>query len=451
RGSDQFPGVDTVWTLSSDAGVTFEAVGGSVTGATATANAIVIVAPECVSGTASFTATPYTSGDPTRQAGPSAAHSVDIQTVLVPLSSGGISIDGRLEAGSAQVSGSVSSNANCAQRRGLSAVMELRDGAGAVIGSPQTVPLTGPQPAADWRFTLPPVGCAGGSFLVNGQLVDQGGPGPSAQWGPVVLPRQEAAISEVTVVQAPEASCGVDGVARATFEARADLGAGSCQDVTVTWEQLSGAPVAAAPARGSQVSLTAEGGFEALIAEPLRFRVTADAGGGNAASREISIPVSVGNLVVVRHRTDVPVASESGILGVEVALTNQSGCAVSGAEYREMLDGLRLVLGSARLDGVPVAVTVNGDVMTVPGVDLPPGATRVLTYSARPRLLGRAQPRGQAFLRELAISQPEQGLPPPGSPGCGCSGGGAGLSSAALLLAVGLLRRSARRRAGRPE
>jgi hypothetical protein len=86
-------------------------------------------------------------------------------------------------------------------------------------------------------------------------------------------------------------------------------------------------------------------------------------------------------------------------------------------------------------------------VLAVSGVDFPAGASRVLTYSARPRLLGTAHPRGQAFLRGLAISDPEQGLPPPVLAGCGCSGGGAGLSGAALALAVGLLRRGARRRA----
>lgn len=444
-GAGGFPGVDNEWELPATSIADFQVAGTPVSGPRVTAPSVTVAAHACASGTFELAVTPYTRGDPNRIAGPKEKLTIDVQNVLVALADGGISLTGGYDAGVGTVDGIVSTGLNCAESRDVTARVSIRrasDPPNTALSAQQSA-LLGTPPSSAWSLPVPVSSCLGESFVVTGQIFEGLTPGPSTQLS-FTTPPLAAGVAGVDVVQSPTAVCGDDGVVRAAGKLKARFGAGQCTAAQLTWDQLGGAPVTGAPLSGTDVSFEAPGTFEQLTAQPLQFRVTSDVGNGSPSSLDVSVPVSLARFVGVRHRTDAPISSASEILGVEVKLENPSACGVTGAVYREQLDGLRYVPGSARLDGAPVEVLEQGNDLFFTGLELPAHGTRTLTYSARPRLLGSPQPRGQAFLNDQALSD-AQGLGALPQQGCGCSGGGAGLSALALAAAGLMLRRRARR------
>jgi len=438
-----FPGVDTHWRFSSNVDAGFRVNGVPVNNDVVTPD-LEMVTPECVSGSATLVATPYTHGEDGGLPGPEATLTVLIQPDLLPLSQARFTLDGGYDAARGELQGRAASEANCPDLRNLTAALSLLDPQGKTVAS-KAVSLQRDDggSSADWSLALPSNACSGGTYRVLGHLEEDGGvQSAPAQWQ-VTLPSLPLALDDVQIVQAPVARCDEDGTVRAVMQLHASTGVGQCALAEYSWMQRGGAKVTGG-LFGRDVALTASAAsYGALIIDPLSFRITAMAGANNTTSRDFTVPVQVEHFVNVRHRTDTPWASEAGLVGVEVTLVNGTSCTADAVVYRETLEGLRYVEGSARRDGVPVDVVLTENTLVFSGISLPARGERRLTYSARPRLLSQASPKGEAFLGEQAISDLQQGLPQPHTSGCGCSSAGASpasnASSNAPSLALGLL------------
>ncbi|MFY0577912.1 MYXO-CTERM sorting domain-containing protein [Cystobacter fuscus] len=154
------------------------------------------------------------------------------------------------------------------------------------------------------------------------------------------------------------------------------------------------------------------------------------------------MPISVDPFVKVGRRSELPVASETGLVGVRVDLTNTTACDVSGARYVEHLEGLAYVEGSATLDGAPVETHWNGKTLQVDGLLLAGGATRTLGYVARPLLVGERRMWGEASKGDVRLSVSETDEPHPS--GCGCASAESG-PLLFVLAAMGAALRHRRR------
>jgi hypothetical protein len=174
--------------------------------------------------------------------------------------------------------------------------------------------------------------------------------------------------------------------------------------------------------------------------------VVSDGGSGNVVPHPPHrVVIGAVPFIQVEHHPSVPVASESQVLGISVTLRNLSACGVTLTKLKEKLEGLHYVEGSARLDGVLVPATAQGSELTVPGIALAAGATRQVTYQARPTLLGAPSPSGYVVLNEVFISDPAGFLP--AASGCGCQQTQE-RASLVLLAMVGLALLTRRKRVG---
>ena len=419
-GAPGFPGVSTLWTL--DAGVPGASlwqngvpVVGPVTG-----DRVELQAPPCVGGGVELIAANRV--EPGGPVGPSATLAVQLEAVWESIGDAGLELDGGYSAADSTVRGLATSTADCARERDLGVVLTLARADGGTVDSGRFA-VPGP-----WTFPVPS-GCTGGSFVVSGYLVEDGGTaGPSAALS-LDVPALLAGIDAVTP-DVLTARCGQG--ARGTL--RATLGAASCPTAALAWRQTGGVPlrVSAGPGATEAVVESEQTGLE-LVGEQVSLEVTATTSGGSTATLDKTLQIVVAPFVTVRHRVDAPVASESGILGVVVRLANPEACGVSLLSFREELGGLRYVAGTARVDGEPVAVTQEGDTLVFEGLELPAGGQVELSYSARPRLLSRPQPAGQAFVKGVPVSARDVAGGLPGG-GCGCAQTPGGLPLVALGL-----------------
>lgn len=331
---------------------------------------------------------------------------------------------------------SVDSPLNCKAERRLRADLQFQSLSGG--GAPLTNTLDIP---GEWRLPLGG-GCEGGHFQVKATLVEE----ETGQRGPettrdVVLPRLEAKLESLPAESTLVARCGEGARATLTQTFPAD----ACQSSTVTWSQVDGGgpPLEPPTLSGNTVSLaTRDTGLDSLVGRSVVVRVTASAGPGNEASIEHTLPITVEPFVKVRRRTEVPAASETGLVGVSVDLLNTTACGVTNVSYVERLEGLTYVEGTAKFDGQPVEATWEDGALTVKGLALAGEGTGKLTYVARPHLVGDRRFAGEARLRDVPISLSEgPGVQVPDS-GCGCTSSGPG----PVVFALGVLGAAVRRR-----
>jgi MYXO-CTERM domain-containing protein len=109
----------------------------------------------------------------------------------------------------------------------------------------------------------------------------------------------------------------------------------------------------------------------------------------------------------------------------------------------EHLEGLSYVDGSAKLDGAPVEAHWEGSALQVEGLSLAGGATRTLSYVARPHLMGERRMWGEASKGDVRLSLSEASEPRPS--GCGCASAESG-PMLFVLAAMGAALRRRRRR-----
>jgi MYXO-CTERM domain-containing protein len=326
----------------------------------------------------------------------------------------------------------VESNLNCPDSRGLHAELWLERMDGGEVMPPETVPISG-----TWQGRLDEV--CGRPMLLKGVLKDDAGQRSPVFAQQVATPRMDVGLEPLPGVPALVARCGE----QARVELTQTFPPGTCQTPDVTWEQDGGPPLEQSVLSGTTVSLvTRDTGLDALVGKSLVMRVTASAGPDNESSHLVTVPITVEPFVRVRRRTELPAASETGLVGVSVELHNTSACGVMDVSYRESLEGLTFVEGSAKFDGHPVEADWKSQALTVTGLTLPGEGTGTLTYVARPHLVGERRMEGEARLGNEVISlRDDPGIQVPDS-GCGCSGSGPG----PVLFALGALVAAVRRR-----
>jgi MYXO-CTERM domain-containing protein len=427
-GSPPVPGLR----VRTDTGEVLTPAAASVSG-----SSLVIDSLECTSAMLPFTVH-HEMTDGTGLRGPDSSVTVRVEgETPVSLASGKLVLH-TTSSGAGELVGTVKvENLNCLSRRNLRAEVRMtREEDGSLVGQPLSL-----APGEAWRLPLEE-GCQGGTFRVSGQLVDEasGEPGLTAAPLTVTTPKLKAALGPLAEAPSLVARCGQG--ARGTFVQT--LPADACPAVNVSWTQVGGPPLQAASFSGTQLEVsTSDTGLEALVGQQVVLRVTADAGRGNVATREHVVPISVAPFVDVRHETEKPTGSESGLLGVSVGLSNTTSCGVSEVTLEERLEDMEYVPGSARLDGQPVDVEVSGGLLRVRGLSLAGGTSRRFTYVANSTLLGSPRFQAQVLLREVPISAPPP-LPSTDS-GCGCTSGGSG-AAAFGLAALGMLATRRRRR-----
>ena len=327
----------------------------------------------------------------------------------------------------------VDSDLNCPESRGLRAKLSLErlDGGEQPLAETE-VPVPG-----TWELPLEQ-GC-GRNLRLKGVMEDDSGQRSPAFAREIATPRVDTGLEPLPEVPALVARCGEQARVKLTQT----FPPGACQTPDVTWEQDGGPPLEQRVLSGPEVVLvTRDTGLDALVGKSLVMRVTASAGPDNERSHLVTVPITVDPFVRVRRRTELPAASETGLVGVSVELHNTSACGVTGVSYRESLEGLTYVEGSAKFDGQRVEAGWKSQALTVTGLTLPGEGTGTLTYVARPHLVGERRMEGEARLGNEVISlRDDPGIQVPDS-GCGCSGSGPG----PVLFALGALVAAVRRR-----
>lgn len=291
-------------------------------------------------------------------------------------------------------------------------------------------------------------GC-GRPLVLKGFMEDNAGQRSAVLQQEVATVRVDAGLEPFSKVPALVAQCGEP--ARVTLTQA--FPPGTCQTPEVTWVQQKqeGSPALEQDVlSGATVSLaTRDTGLDSLVGRSVVMQVTASVGPDNEASQRLTVPITVEPFVKVRRRTELPAASETGLVGVSVDLVNTTSCGVTGVSYVERLEGLTYVEGSAKFDGQPIEATWESGALTVTGLTLAGEATGKLTYVARPHLVGDRRMEGEARLGGELISIREASEPQVPVSGCGCSGSGPGPMLWALGALVAAVRRRRTRSTGR--
>ncbi|MBL8951278.1 MAG: hypothetical protein JNK82_10905 [Myxococcaceae bacterium] len=316
---------------------------------------------------------------------------------------------------------------------GAGCVSPGRFTAGVVANDLSTGARVGESPPQDialdptWELGLQN-SCNGGSFEIIGTLY--GGPMPPlTERHTETFGRFAAGITADDTVLDVTCAGGVNGEVRV---APAD---GGCRVQDYTWEQLTG-PELVADARdaGAIRVQSVETGFE-LIGETIRWRVTATAGAGNTAERELAVRLSH-RFIALTHSVGPQGAGADDLQAVTVRVRNTEACGASAIELDEVPTGLSPIAASARVDGSVVAATVLADGHFVIGpFAVEASQERVVTYLARVPMFSRAAPGGVAMMKgeEVSLGAP---VPLPVAAGCGCTSTPPGLLLAALSAAL---------------
>jgi|GEM_PF-2296605 len=417
-----FPGADLVWILDAGSpGVTVTASGTGLTVASSDA---------CVGGSVFATSKRRVNGFPLQLSSGSGQLRVDLAPDWQPVTAfdAGFAYDEALSA----LTGNFSSNANCEAERDLRARVTITASDGGAINAASGLAVPGP-----WSVTVPG-GCSGGGFVATASLVNDAG----TAYGPASTlifeaNRIAARVPALTATTVP-VTCG-EG-------ARGSLGLNllptDCAAQDFRWTQDQGPKLLLAPDAGAVVSFaTATQDLQNQAGQTLGFSITATIGPGNTAVASRQVTLVPAPFVEVVHHTDLPVAQEEEVVGVEVVLTNPTACAVSGLVLRESLGGLDFLAGSVRVGGrrVQRADEVNGTI-EVPDLALPALGRIRISYLAKVPLLSKARPSAQVFLAGTDVT-----AAPPLKPtsGCGCD---ASSSSGFALMALGLVMMRSRRR-----
>lgn len=364
--------------------------------------------------------------------GPESVVKVEAQPEAEDVSAASLDLSMRVTGGQ-DVEATLGTSLRCPGAHALKARMFLESADGAPISS-QVVPVPGA-----WRFQLPAV-CSATPYTVRGELFsDVAAPVEAGRARQTVTSEARAVALGELEGEALVARCGEGATTTLTQEIPPD----ACSDVSVSWSQEGGPALAQGELSGRSVTVaTRETGLQELVGTSVTLRVSADAGGGNAAARVHAVPIVAEPFVDVAHSTETASGQETGLVGVVVQLSNTTDCAVTGLRYVERVEGMELVPGSVKVAGLALAEQSDEGGFAVEGVALAAHATSTLTYVARPRLLSSPRFTGEVFLNGVPVSGALSREP---SSSCGCSQGSSGGALLGLLAVAQWLRR---RRAG---
>ncbi len=431
-----FPGVDTLWRLAGGGGlppgVRLLAEDGGLVGSSAVTPVLRIDADECTQAEFDLTVQHYTRGD-VGDGGPESHVHVTVRPDLNPVSEATLELDGgtatpESAAGTASVGG-----LRCLDQRGnlgLTARIALTSDGGIVREGIFPVP-------GSWQFMLGDA-CLGTTYGLEGELLVDGGPRTVVMGKPIIVPPVEDAELQPMVAPFLTARCGEP--ATGVLEQRA---LHPCSELPISWAQVGGSALTQPSYTGHRIEVTTQDtDFAELIGRSVVMRMSTMTGTmGETTELTQEVPILTEPFVELQRRTEKATGADVDLIGVSVELRNTTECGVSQVDQLERLEGADYVPGSARFNGSPVEAEVEGNTLTVRGLVLEGSTTGRLTYVVRPRLLESSRFDGQASVRGVPVTRPQDAPPS----GCGCSGAGSGLAALGLAgLAVLLRRRRAR-------
>ncbi len=431
-----FPGVETRWQLAGGGaappGVRLLAEDGGVVGSSAVTPVLRIEADECTEAEFDLAVQHYTRGE-SGDGGPESSVHVSVRPNLNPVTEatlefGGSSATPESAAGTVSVGG-----LRCLEQRGdlgLTARIALTSDGGIVREGIFPVP-------GSWQFMLGDA-CLGTIYGLQGELLVDGGPRTVKMGDSITVP--PVGIAELQPMVAPflTARCGES--ATGVLEQRA---LHPCSELPISWVHAGGIALTQPSYTGHQIEVaTQDTDFAELIGRSVVMRMSTRTGTmGQTTELTQEVPILTEPFVELQRRTEKATGADVDLIGVSVELHNTTGCGVSQVDHMERLEGTDYVPGSARFNGSPVEAEVEGNTLTVRGLVLEGSTTGRLTYVVRPRLLESSRFEGQASVRGVPVTRPQDAPPS----GCGCSGAGSGLAALGLAgLAVLLRRRRAR-------
>ncbi|NVJ20549.1 hypothetical protein HUW62_04835 [Myxococcus sp. AM011] len=361
--------------------------------------------------------------------GPEAPVRVDAQPEAEDVSAASLDLSLRVTLGGQDVEATLGTSLRCPGTYALKARMFLESVDGVQLAS-QVVPVPGA-----WRFQLPSV-CSATTYTVRGELFSDVSTPVEAGRARQSLTAEARAVALGGVEgDALVARCGEGAKTTLTQRIPPD----ACADVEVSWSRDSGPALAQDELSGTSVTVaTLETGLQELVGTSITLRVTADAGGGNAATRVHTVPIVADPFVDVAHSTESTSGQQTGLVGVVVQLSNTTDCGVTGLRHVERIEGMELVPGSVKVAGATLAEQSVEGGFQVEGVALAAHETRTLTYVVRPRLLSSPRFAGEVFLNGVPVSGASLSEQPSS---CGCSQGGSGAALFGLLAMAQWLRR----------
>ena len=434
-----FPGVLTSWSWG-DAGVTVVGQDGGAT-SPITSPSIDVTLPECTPSSVTLTVVNTTNDG--SDAG-SNAGTLTVKSNLIvfpPLSADTLNVSADAGNGIIQAQASIVPVPPCPTQRGLQILFSLDGGQQIDAG----VDDTG---QASATLTLSSLICAAGTYVVIGQVFEDGGLTGLSGSATVSVPTLPTPVP-ILAAQPPVAQCGQTATAGSIQATYVVDGGPVCTNLTWSWTQTAGPALIGLDANSQSVTLQPEETGFGLIGQTVSVMATDQGNPGNVAQRSIDVRIKAPHFVTVVHRTDAAQPQENGLVGVAVTLTNTTACGVAGLEYDERPDGLNAVAGTGRVVGRPVDVGGDPSQLRFSGIALPAYGSVTLTYSARLHLLTPFAPHGQAFLSQQDVSD-DAGLPAQPS-GCGCaSASDLGAAFALLACVRAFRRRRFRSRVRRP-
>ncbi|MFY2558621.1 hypothetical protein ACN469_13415 [Corallococcus terminator] len=427
------PRVETVWRLQGGAvppGLTVKDAAGNPVDFTApvTASALQVSASNCDVTSLTLVARNRMTVDEVVVDGPEASVRVEARPEAEDVSAASLDLTMKVT-GAQDVEATLGTSLRCPSVYKLKARMFLESADGVRLAS-QVVPVPGA-----WRFQLPAV-CSATTYTVRGELFSDAGTPVEAGRARQTLTAEARAVALGEVDgEALVARCGEGAKATLTQRIPPD----ACTDANVSWSQEGGPALTQDELSGLVVTVaTRETGLQELVGTSVTLRVTADAGGGNAATRVHSVPIVAEPFVDVTHSTESASGQETGLVGVVVELSNTTDCAVTGLRYVERVEGMELVPGSVKVEGATLAEQSVEGGFQVEGVALAAHTTSTLTYVGRPRLLSSPRFAGEVFLNGVPVSGAVSREPPSS---CGCSQGSSGAALLGLLAVAQWLRR----------
>ncbi len=158
---------------------------------------------------------------------------------------------------------------------------------------------------------------------------------------------------------------------------------------------------------GTEPTLNPDGTPVAVPGDPADDDTDGTPGNDGDEPTVVIIPAGAGGVpggFTLTKTVDDEIVQRGTLVSYTIVLTNNTAVAATGIDLVDTLpDGLIYIDGSAELDGVPAAVTLNGQVVTFSGVDVAPGASVVATLNAR--ILNSTNP-GEYVNTVLALDPP---------------------------------------------
>ncbi len=319
--------------------------------------------------------------------------------------------------------GDTSTSASCLAERNVEALLTIREGVTDLASGRFRTP--GP-----WSLAIPG-GCAGGTYEVVAQLLEDGNATGAEARETLTTTATPVAVGALDVTEVI-AACGQAAAASVTLQA-VD---GACAASTVTWRSVGGPPLVVPSGTGEVVPLRLQAsGFDA-VGQTVALEFTASGGGSNVATETREVRVTAEPFVSVRINRARPLTQQEEVRTVNVSVGNSTACDVSGLAVTVM--GHRLVAESLRIDGQVVPVEVIEGGLRVPSLSLTANAESSLTVQQGPALTGTDV---TVTLNGVVVGETNHAV---GTPECGCGVGGGGLSVLSLLALTLLRRRRAR-------